>query len=92
MKATLLGFHPACQSAIEAALGQDGATVGGYRTVVALKAQQVILIAQEAAKLAQEQSVTAKAEVNTLHEHRDALQSPVEALQAMLLTEMELHR
>ena len=94
-KLELQRFHPALQTALEHALGQDvpvlnGATVGGNRTVAELKAEQAISIAQETEKKAKEQAETAKTEVNTLHERRDALQSDVEALQARILTEREV--
>ena len=59
--------------------------------MVALKAQQVILIAQDAATQAKEQAATAKTEVNTLHKHRDALQRAVEAPQAKMLVEREVY-
>ena len=95
-KIELQRFHPELQRALERVLDQEvpvlnGATVGGNKTVVEMKAEEEIRAAMEQASEAQKIAETVKGEVNILENKKESLQSDVDALQAQILTGREVN-
>lgn len=98
-KVELQRFHPALQTALERALGQDvpilnGATVGGNRTVTEMKADEDIAKARETVLAAEASAEIARDEVEGLQRQQSELQRDVAALQGRkerLLTEREVN-